>query len=384
MQGQVIPDNMMTGGQTRKEANRLRAGVLNPKHNIRFGNWNVRTMFETSKPAQVIKEMDRYNISILGIAEAQWTGHGLQKTDTGHTILYSGNQHHHIHGVAIIINKEASKALIEWEPISDRMIRARFDSKYCKATFFQVYAPTNDKDDEVKEEFYSLLSSELHKIPKHDLLMVNGDFNAKVGKDRRGYEDALGTEGIGDRNDNGNRLLECCINNELVVMGTQFQHKDIHKLTWKSPDGRTRNMIDHSLVNRKWIKSVRDTRVFRDADVGSDHNLVICTVKLCLKAAKKQEKSHKKSLQYRQTEGQADKSPGGDQISAELLLADLDTAVKVLTDLLGKIWRKEKLPDDWVKGIIIKLPKKGDLAICDNWRGIMLLSIPSKVLPIFV
>ena len=190
------------------------------------------------------------------------------------------------------------------------------------------------------------LHSELHKIPKHDLLMVNGDFNAKVGKDRRGYEDALGTEGIGDRNDNGNRLLECCINNELVVMGTQFQHKDIHKLTWKSPDGRTRNMIDHTLVNRKWIKSVRDTRVFRDADVGSDHNLVICTVKLCLKAAKKQEKSHKKSLQYRQTEGQADKSPGGDQISAELLLADLDTAVKVLTDLLGKIWRKEKLPDD--------------------------------------
>ena len=83
--------------------------------------------------------------------------------------------------------------------------------------------------------------------------MVNGDFNAKVGKDRRGYEDALGTEGISDRNDNGNRLLECCINNELVVMGTQFQHKDIHKLTWKSPDGRTRNMIDHTLVNRKWI-----------------------------------------------------------------------------------------------------------------------------------
>ena len=47
---------------------------------------------------------------------------------------------------------------------------------------------------------------------------------------------------------------------------------------------------------------------------------------------------------------------------------------------MGKIWRQEKIPIDWSKGVIIKLPKKGDLKKCDNWRGIMLLSIPSKVL----
>ena len=63
-----------------------------------------------------------------------------------------------------------------------------------------------------------------------------------------------------------------------------------------------------------------------------------------------------------------------------MLLADFDTAVKVLTDLLNKLWKKERLSEDLTKRKIIKLPEKGDLSICDNWRGIMLFFILIKVL----
>ena len=63
-----------------------------------------------------------------------------------------------------------------------------------------------------------------------------------------------------------------------------------------------------------------------------------------------------------------------------MLLADFDTAVKVLTDLLNKLWKKERLSEDLTKRTIIKLPEKGDLSICDNWRGIMLFFILIKVL----
>ena len=49
------------------------------------------------------------------------------------------------------------------------------------------------------------------------------------------------------------------------------------------------------------------------------------------------------------------------------------------TDLFVKIWNRETIPKDWSKGLISKIPKKGDLGNCDNWRGITLLSIPSKV-----
>lgn len=64
------------------------------------------------------------------------------------------------------------------------------------------------------------------------------------------------------------------VTNELVITGPLFPHKIIHKVTWISPDGRTRNQIDHVLINKRFRNSVEDTRVYRSADLGSDHYLV--------------------------------------------------------------------------------------------------------------
>ena len=73
------------------------------------------------------------------------------------------------------------------------------------------------------------------------------------------------------------------------------------------------------------------------------------------------------------------KSPGIDNIYAEMLKADPVTLANILLNLFVTIWEDETLPSDWSKGLIVKLAKKGDLQICDNWRGITLLSVPSKV-----
>ena len=71
------------------------------------------------------------------------------------------------------------------EPISDRMIRARFNSKYCKLTLLQCYAPTNEADEEVKDTWYEQLQLAVSKVhvPQHDLLMIVGDMNENVGAD---------------------------------------------------------------------------------------------------------------------------------------------------------------------------------------------------------
>ena len=85
------------------------------------------------------------------------------------------------------------------------------------------------------------------------------------------------------RNDNGERFVEFCATNSLVITTTSFPHKDIHKYTWTSPDDRTRNQIDHVVVNSCFKRSVFDTWSYRGADISSDHNLVaaVMQLKLC-------------------------------------------------------------------------------------------------------
>ena len=95
----------------------------------------------------------------------------------------------------------------------------------------------------------------------------------------------MGRHGCGTINENGERLVEFFTTNDLVIGGTLFPHREIHKITWCSPNGRDRNQIDHLLINGKWRRSLRDVKVRRGADVGSDHHLVTACLKLKLKSA---------------------------------------------------------------------------------------------------
>ena len=74
------------------------------------------------------------------------------------------------------------------------------------------------------------------------------------------------------------------------------------------------------------------------------------------------------------------KAPGKDRLNAELFKADAVTTANILQSLFNTIWDRRKIPDDWNQGIIIKIQKKGALSECSNWRGITLLSTPSKIL----
>ena len=583
---------MTDTSESRKEASNVRTSLLDAKTKLQIGAWNVRTMFDTAKTAQVVYEMRQYKIHILGISESRWTHFGRQVTSTGETILYSGrDDNRHIAGVALILKKGIEKTLIDWKPISARMLRARFFGKHNKLTIIQCYSPTNDAEPEEKEAFYSMLQAEKEKTPTHDVLIIMGDLNAKVGSDNVGRERIMGSQGCGTMNENGEMLSDFCGLNNMVIGGTLFAHKDIHKLTWISPNARDQNQIDHIMINNKWRRSLLNVRVRRGADVGSDHHLLQATVKLKLRrtgfckqtvqerfnvhllkdtskaraftlklqnrykvlkeetstsdqvqekwdiikkayyqsskeilgtktrqhkewistvtweriqerkqlkiiigqtkserlkkrlhiqyselnklvkksarndkrkyidelaskaetAASRQEMSvvykitkqicgnnnykgnspvmdkngrlltNEQEQETRWTEhfnevlnrpdpqrtadiqpAERDleietspptkaeikatiatlgnnKAPGPDSLCAEVFKTDPETAAGILHPLFVDIWEKEELPDDWTHGRIIKLPKKGKLADCNNWRGITLLSIPSKI-----
>ena len=74
------------------------------------------------------------------------------------------------------------------------------------------------------------------------------------------------------------------------------------------------------------------------------------------------------------------KAAGLDNINQEVLKFDPEITAEMLYPLLEKIWKEEKIYEDWEEGLIIKIPKKGDLSYYNNWRRVTLLSIPSKIL----
>ena len=84
----------------------------------------------------------------------------------------------------------------------------------------------------------------------------------------------MSRHGCGTINDNRERLVEFCVSNRCITDETVFPHRDIHKLSWRSPDGNTANQIDHIIIDKKSQRSLLDVKVHRGADVGSDHHLL--------------------------------------------------------------------------------------------------------------
>ena len=98
---------------------------------------------------------------------------------------------------------------------------------------------------ERKENFYEEFNRTLMKIHRGGTIMLMGDFNAKVGDKNEGCERIMGKHGMGTKNINGELFLELCLEHDIVIGGTIFPFKDIHKITWVSPDLQTQNQIDH-------------------------------------------------------------------------------------------------------------------------------------------
>lgn len=190
---------------------------------IRIGQWNVRTLSEASRLAQIEAEMLKFNVAILGISEMRLCGNGQITAANGNVVLYSGKVSRRESGVAFVISKELRTTLSSWNPISDRIITARFFSKVGKyISIVQCYAPTEDAVDLTKDEFYNQLTATVNKIANRDILILSGDFNAQIGNDNHCLTHIMGTHGMGTRNKNGERFIEFCQTFQLVIGGSIF------------------------------------------------------------------------------------------------------------------------------------------------------------------
>lgn len=260
--------------------------TLSYGNRTRFGTWNVRTLYQTGKLAQVSRVMEKYKLAFLGMSEVRWNQFGQLTTTRWHLMLWSGMPNEsdpHQRGVSVLVNKDCRKSVMNYKFVSERLMLVRFKSQPRNLSVIQCYVPTEDASDEDKYAFYDQLSNILAEVPHTDLKLLMGDLNAIVGDNNRDLEHVIGKHGVGVMNKNGELLVELCGLNELKIGGTLFPHKRAHKVTWVSPDARTQNQIDHICISAKWSNSLHDVREKRGADIASDHHLLVGDICLNMK-----------------------------------------------------------------------------------------------------
>src|SRR5437867_4071364 len=264
----------------------------------KIATWNVRSLYVSGKLANVLSEMKRMGIDIMGVAETCWDGEGsfpaeLPESEGGdkYKVFFSGGKKRR-RGVGVIVREEVVKSVMMCEPISERIMIMRLKVAPINVLLVQIYAPNEDEDEEEKDRFYERLDKVIKEYRKgRECVIVMGDFNGKVGENRE--EDTIGPFGVGVRNDNGETVVNFCKRHNLFAANTWFQQRKSAQHTWISPDKVTKNQIDFVLVDKRFRNGIQNSKSMPGADCDSDHNPVVVKMKIRLQRVKKAKKTVK-------------------------------------------------------------------------------------------
>ena len=171
-----------------------------------------------------------------------------------------------------MVNKRVWNSVLGCNLTNDRMISVRFQGKPFNIMAIQAYAPTSNAEEAEVEWFYEDLQDLLELTPKKDVFFIIAAWNAKVGSQKT--PGVTGKFGLGVRNEAGQRLIEFCQENTLVIANTLFQQHKRRLYTWISQDSQHRNQIDYILCSQRWRSSIQSAKRRPGADCHSDHELL--------------------------------------------------------------------------------------------------------------
>ena len=160
------------------------------------------------------------------------------------------------------------------------MISVHFQGKQYNIMVTQVYALTSNTEEAEVERFHEDLQDLLELTPPKDVLFIIGNWNAKVGSQET--PGVTGKFGLGVQNEAGQRLIEFCQDNTLLIANTFFQQHKRRLYTWASSDGQQGNQID-ILYSQRWKSSIQSAKIRLRADCGSDREVLIAKFRLKLK-----------------------------------------------------------------------------------------------------
>ena len=183
-------------------------------------------------------------------------------------LIYAGGEKHG-RGVGLLLDPDISKSVLGHWCVSDRVLLVKLQGHPFNISIIVIYAPTADSADEVIDTLYDSLDKAKSQCKSNDIVIVLEDLNAKVGHGTVGK--AVGPHGIGERNERGDRWVQWCEGENMVITNTWFKEHPRRVYTWKSPGDILRNQVDYIAINSRFKRAVNQSKTYPGADCGGDH-----------------------------------------------------------------------------------------------------------------
>ena len=252
-------------------------GRLTSPRTLVLGSLNVRGCSTIeSKRCEIGCMFRERKLDVLALSETKMKGKG-EVTFGEMTGRVSGVERGRAReGVALLLSEWMVSKVVEWKEVSSRLmwVRVRL-GRECWG-FVSAYGPGLEKSEEERDGFWNELARCVEGLSRSNYVVVLGDLNARVGAGE--VEGVLGKYGVPGENESGERLLDMCVEHEMVIGNSFFKKKCINKYTWiRVVNGRVveRALMDYVLITKRMIGRVKDVHVFRGVAAGmSDHFVV--------------------------------------------------------------------------------------------------------------